>query len=305
MSNDSKDNNLLRRYNWAVYLFLLALAIIIFYGHLHWTQDQSIKNLLLNISSELIVITLVFFLVKQFFQIGQDNQKLVEQIKTTLTETPKEVIVYPTRDSLYNSAIAILKGDHWKRIGVFAPVGLWREDPSKAEWLSALAETVETEGVETVRGVFGLPPRRRDGKARSRDEIQQDLRYTKDKLSKFDEMTNVCLHFFPPAEASVGLGIIIFQSKDNSGKVAFALSSHEHEEVVDAAFGIDNDEVFSFVMDWFNDRIFQKSVNAFILQDDVRSFSTRWKDIVTKWYGGDYWDDSLKVEKHNEDVHSN
>jgi len=81
-------SDLFRRFGWAVYLLLLALAVIIFYGQLHWTKDAAIKSLLLNISSELIVITLVFFLVNQFFQYPpeerrQKEESLIRQLETT------------------------------------------------------------------------------------------------------------------------------------------------------------------------------------------------------------------------------
>jgi hypothetical protein len=171
---------------------------------------------------------------------------------------------------------------------VFAPVGLWREDELKTKWLEMLAESARTGKVETVWGVFGLPPIRRDGKTIPQSQVAKDLEHAKQVLSHFNGLKNVHLHFYPPAYASVGFGAIIFQRRDNTGQVAFGLATHEHEEVLDTGFGIDNDQILSFALDWFDDRIFWKATSAFILQDDSIPLIERWDDVVRAWYGEDY-----------------
>ena len=292
------EKSFFRRFGWAIYLLIFVIAVAIFFARLNWTEGEtlvdSIPDLLLNLSSELIAIALIFFLVNQIFEWKPQEEHQRQQayhlseIRSTLEQLKNKVFPYPSRRAIYDASVNTLKSDHWKKVRVFAPVGLWREDKAKQDWLKELGESAKTGNIETVWGVFGLPPLSKDGKARPRDQVIKDLNYAKQVLNVFDNSKNVHLHFYPPTHASVGIGAIIFQRKDNSGQVAFGLSSHEHEDVVDTAFGIDDDRVYSFALDWFDDRIFWKATGAFVLQDDAISLTERWTDIVEAWYGNDY-----------------
>lgn len=282
---------LVRRLGSAIYAFIFALAVVFFLLQLG-TNDELLRSLFLNLSCELIGAALIFFLVKQVF--GYDDEEwrqgqqeyLLGELENRLSK--RELTLYPSRRSIYDSGINALKSDHWKKVRVFAPVGLWREDELKKKWLEALAESARVGKLETVWGVFGLPPTKKDDKVLPPSQVVGNLEYVKQVLGLFNGLKNVRLHFYPPSDASIGFGVLIFQRKDNTGNVAFCLASHEYEDVVNRGFGIDNDQVFSYAIDWFDDRIFWKATNAFVLQDDSTSLMERWNDIVKKWYGEDY-----------------
>jgi hypothetical protein len=287
-------NNLVRRLGNAVYALIFVLAIVLFLLQFV-IQDGPTRNLFLNLSSELIGAALIFFLVKQAFGYDPEEQRqrqqehFLTQLSNILTQqATRELTVYPSRRSIYDSLINMLKGDHWKKVRIFAPVGLWREDELKKKWLEALAQSARTEKVETVWAIWGLPPLQKDGKALPKNQVVKNLEYMKQMLEQFSGLGHVSIHFYPPSYASVGLGAAIFERKDSTCEFAFALASHEHEDVVDTGFAIDNKEVFSFALDWFDDRIFWKATSAFVLQDDSLSLTERWDDIVKAWYGEDY-----------------
>jgi len=280
----------------AVYLIIFLLAVICYLIQLV-VGNETLRNMLISLSSNLVAVALVFFLVNLAFGYDRDElrewqqESFLNDLKRTLAQqTKRELIIYPTKRSVFDAAINTVTSDHWKMVRVFAPVGLWREDEAKTRWLETLAENARTGRVETVRAVFGLPPASRGGRTLSRSEVVNHLEYAKTILSKFSGLRNAILQFYPPssASASVGVGAIIFERRDSTGTVAFGLAVHEHEEVVDRAFGVENDEIFAYARDWFDDHIFGKATRVFILQDDAIPFLGRWDDIVKTWYGEDY-----------------
>jgi hypothetical protein len=287
-------NNLVRKLGKAAHAFILVLGIALFLLQF-LIQDESVKNLILNLGSEFIGVFLIFYFVKQTFGFDTEEQRQLQQeyflteLRNTLErQAARELTIYPSRMSMYDSLIGTLKSDHWKKVRIFAPVGFWRKDELKQKWLEALVESARTEKVETIWAVFGLPPLQKDGKLLQKSQVMKNLEYVEQRLIQFSGLRNVSLHFYPPSYASVGLGAVIFERKDGTCKFAFALASHEHEDVVDAGFGINNEQVFSFAQDWFDDRIFWKATSAFVLQDDSSSLTERWDCILKEWYGEDY-----------------
>ena len=88
-----------RRYVAAVYLLLLAVAVILGLVALNYVTDESMQSLLLNLSTELAGAVFIFLVVDQIFQLTEqeeqeqlaerlDNlqQNLSSQFKTLYTE---------------------------------------------------------------------------------------------------------------------------------------------------------------------------------------------------------------------------
>lgn len=80
--------NFFKRFGWAVYILLLALALILL-GLSHYVYQQGDSHdLLLNLSSELLGVGIVFFIVDQFFRwnpniIYEEQQALIlNELKT-------------------------------------------------------------------------------------------------------------------------------------------------------------------------------------------------------------------------------
>jgi len=284
----------IRRLGNAVYLLLFAIAAILFLVQ-YFITDDSVRNVLINLASELTAITLVFFLVNKAFGLDLEERRqrrmddLAAQLEGAIGKVEKsDLEIYTSREAIYDSGIGTLKKHYWDIVRVFAPVGLWNEDEAKKRWLVVLAEYARTKKVGTVRLVFGLPPKNKYGEVVPRDQVLKNVEHARKLLGLFDGMNNVSLHFYPPPHASVGLGAIIFQGDDNVGEVAFGLASNENEDVVDRAFGTNNKSVFLFAKQWFDDRIFYKATGAFVLQDDTTTLTQRWQDVIRAWYYKDY-----------------
>ena len=293
-----------RRYGWAIYLFIGALALIMFLLATFVFIEGQVNNLLTNLSAELLGVAFLFFLVNQFFQYdpeGESQRQLnlhiskMGELLEKATDKMTSFQIFPTRKATLDSSVAALEKNQWERMRVFAPVGLWEKDENKTQWLEAIAKHAKTKRVREVWGVFGLPPITRYGTTRPFDDVVQDLKHTRKLLGVFQELGNVELHFYPPSAASVGVGAIILENMDKTGgDVAFGLASHGSEEVVDTGFGIDDNQLFFLARDWFDGRIFHKATRNFILHDEDKSIDERWAGIVEAWYGKEYLSDHEK-----------
>lgn len=294
------NSDKLRRFGWAVYLFVGALAIIMFLAATSMTaREGPFSDLLLNLSADLLGVALIFFLVRQFFLWRPEDEQW-KQLDSQLSkmsrvlEQAKDVVpavqILPTRKAVYDLGISVLEDGQWEKVRIFAPVGLWREDEDKRQWLEAVAKHAKPGGrVKTVWGVFGLPPKTKDGETRPYDHVVEDLNHARKTLGLFGNLKNVVLHYYPPFHAAVGLGAIIFENVEKTGgELAFALSTHSHETVIDAGFGVNNKELFFIARQWFDEQIFLKATRMFILHDDDKSIEERWANIVETWYGKEY-----------------
>lgn len=277
--------SIIREYSLAIVPNLIPVFIIFAFSYVFLRRIQSIKSQQDNME----LVERITSQVRDDLQVTTQIKEMIQDFRQQFEQTQEQVVCYSSRDELYSNAISNLNSGNWKTIRIFAPVGLWKKDDDKRRWLNELAEHASDGTVEEVWAVFGLPPKTEveNGIEKSRDaeRISEDLEYVQETLSIFNGMTNVRLQFYPPAHASVGLGSIIFEKKDGTGQVAFALASHTDAEVVDTCFIIDDREVYSFALTWFDRRIFIGATSAFVLQDSTHSFKERWPKNVETWYG--------------------
>lgn len=304
-----------RRFGWAVYLFVAALAIILFLLAFR-VVDELYKGLLLGLAVQLLGVAFLFFLL-QFFQ--QDPGEVLEEkielrlgkmteLQEKIDERIKgDIDIFPTRQSIWDASLNIIARSQWDKVRIFAPVGLWRPDKSKAEWLKQIALCADETSlrVGTIWAVYGLPPKSRYGEERGAGEIIKDLQYFREVLNVFKNLKNVELHYSPPTHSSIGLGALIIENRAlTGGIVAFAMASHGHEEVVDAGFGVNTQqELFFLARAWFDDKIFRKATAKFILHDVEKSIEERWPSIVHRWYpelATNYQSTLSKVATHSD-----
>jgi hypothetical protein len=278
----------------AVYLLIFALAALLFLLQ-YFVSEAALKDLLINLAAGLAGVAFVFFMVNQTLGFDREAERLrkIEGIETGLTllmnkATESELTIYPAREVIFNISIETLNQHDWQIVRVFAPVGLWNEDEDKTRWLESLAKHASAKQVRQVRAVFGLPPTSKYNLPVSRQELEKNLKHARRILSNFNGLRNVSLNYYPPTHASVGLGAIVFEDENGKGRIAFGLASAENEEVVDRAFGIDNDRIFIYAQSWFDDRIFRKATGSFVLQDDSRTFNEGWNKAIETWYGANY-----------------
>jgi len=292
---NNTENNLLQRLGNAIYALMLAGALLLLLVAFFLFKDNPVwQSFSLNLAAGLVQVTLVYYLVERVFGFNPKRHeehtlaRLVTQLEKNISRAQSDVAVFPHRMSIYQTAIETVKAEHWKEIRIFAPVGFWREDEYKTAWLQELASQAAKGGVETVSAVYGLPPKELDGKPIPKEEVLRNLANARKVLGYFDGQKNVSIRFYPPTQASVGFGALIFQSNNREGQTAFALCSHTHEDLIDNGFATYNADVFMNALEWFDKRIFHTAVRSFVLQDERRSISQTWSNVVEAWYGKDY-----------------
>ncbi len=287
------DQKKLHRFRWAVYLFVGALAIILFFVGTFIAVETHLSDLLLSLSAELLGVALIFFVVNQFFLLRPEDEQreALSKVSRLLDQATRMTTVQllPTPEAVFDFGIAALENKQWEKLRIFAPVGLWRESEGKKRWLHAVAQHARTGSVKTVWAVFGLPPVSRKGETRPCSQVAEDLKYVRETLDVFSDLRNVTLHFYPPFPASVGFGTLIFESTERTGgELAFGLSSHIHEEVIDTGFCVNNSALFFTAREWFDQQIFWKATGKFVLHNEDKSLEERWTNIVETWYGKKY-----------------
>ena len=264
-----------------------------------------VSNLLLGVSANLIVVALVFFVVEQFFQF-RTEERIISQIrvaiKSELSQWERSIPVTLDRSELFQISREILERERWSDLKIFAPVGLWKPNSEKYYWFEAIANCAKSGSVERVEAVFGLPPMRKDDMDVKPEEIEVNLKHAFFMLKKFDRILDFTIRYYPPAEASVGVGALIFSKRNSTGMIALAYSRNSGE-VVDSGFTLADESVFELVNEWFDKRIFGKVTQSFVLQSENSSLLDNWENTVELWYGEDYsnldWNDySYQPEGH-------
>lgn len=292
-----------RRLGIALYLLVFAVGTILAYTFYRDEADPY-GDLMRGLSIEFLGITLIFFLFSLLFRWdpGEEQQQamdiqieemdarlkdlteLKEDIKST---TEGGIKTFPTRVSIWDKSIKIISEGQWDKLRIYAPVGLWRDDASKKQWVKDIADCARGNNpkIKRIWAIYGLPPIFKFDTKRSENEVDEDLEYMKQVLDVFNDMKNVELHYYPPSAASIGLGALILENETRTGgTVAFALASHGDEELVDFGFGLEHEEVFFNAKEWFDDKIFRKATGNFILHDSDTSLNQRWSRIKEKWY---------------------
>jgi len=285
------ENDMHRHHGRSIYWGIGVLAIVILFGSLLFIENEVWRGAAIGLAVELFGVAAIFFIIDLFGwnpsqpsqqQMTAQLQQMVEVTERIRQASKGNVDIYTTRQAVWDTSLTMVRKQQWNKLRLFAPVGLWREDESKKLWLQEVAKSVSgsSRQVNILFAIYGLPPKSRYGFDRSIDDVKKDLGYLKELLKPFN-LPHVELHYYPPMPVSVALGAIILEDKTQArGPVAFALSSQIHEELVDCAFSVeDNQQLFSLTKAWFDDRLFWGTTRNFILHDKDKSLGERWNDI--------------------------
>jgi hypothetical protein len=125
------DANKLKRYELLVYLFLLAIAVIVaFVGNM--LPQGTINSIMINVSSELIAASLLFFLVNRFL-LADDQPQSLENIEQSLEVMRADAERLERRR---HQKVRVMLQNGWKKIEL--PVALSLADLSRAEVLGRI-----------------------------------------------------------------------------------------------------------------------------------------------------------------------
>lgn len=190
-----------------------------------------------------------------------------KSVEKPLKEFPREIQLFPSKRTLYQAAIDTLldNNEEWYQVYVFALSGFWKRDDDKKVWLEALSEYARSHKQSYLWFAFGLPPIRRKREERPLADVVSDLERSYNLLKLFDGTEKIKFHFYPPVEASIGVGAIIFKRRDRTGLFTLGFAAHTDEEVVDRGLLINAADAFPDALDWLHDKVFQNALKEYNL----------------------------------------
>jgi len=109
------EKNQFKRFGWAIYLSIGLTALICFLFATYKIPDSTIRDLIVNLSSELFAVALIFFVVQQFFLWDPEDERkkqhetllnsFKEQLENQLEETlgSSRASHYLSRDEAYTA----------------------------------------------------------------------------------------------------------------------------------------------------------------------------------------------------------
>lgn len=197
----------------------------------------------------------------------------------------RKIDVFEDKTSLYAAATKTLKSRKWARVRIFAPVGIWKNEPEKKIWLKELAEYARNSGVKEMVAIFGLPPYWKDTTVLDKKLVFSDLAETKKALSLFKGISSIQIHYTYPSSFSMGIGIVLFEEypKRFGGKVAIAFASKSAADSVDMAFTLGDEGQFQDMCLWFDRRLLSDQTKMQSIPTKPEEFEKKWKQI-RNWY---------------------
>lgn len=281
---------------------LLTYGIVLFFGLLSfliggytpWIPDERLRQLLLGIAPNLIVLAIIFIFVERFVgwrpiheqvklleAVNDESQSTIDKLKQILDDITLQntgVEVYTTEEDMYAMLITTLNKGKWEHIRIFAPVGIWGDNESKKKWLSAVGTYLTTHPNTTLQGIFGLPPVFRGAKERDRSEVQHDLNRAKETLAGVTALSNknIELHYVMSDSEILGIGVVIFQDADAQGILTFGIARWASAEIVNTGFRTNNKKLFRAVTDWFDQKLFRAATENQVLLDSRTPLTEGW-----------------------------
>ena len=210
-----------------------------------------IKFALASIVSLLLVIT--------WYQL-----ETARQTQLSLEAGKIEIIKRPG-DIFLQGISTLEKGQRqggWKKVRIYAPVGI--ADPSllKTRWLEALKSSLENGNAQGFSALFALP-----------SDKSSYYTYAKKRLEMFEYTPCTELHYLPPDDdkhptAAEGLGAIIFENQDNDiYEIIFAFVGQANDgPMVRSGFVVRDKSVCNLVIDWFDNQIFKGTSKNCVLK---------------------------------------
>jgi hypothetical protein len=150
----------------------------------------------------------------------------------------------------------------WRRVCLYAPVGIWMTSQAKDEWLSDLLTALERNDVSQCWGVYGLAPKSEAAAWHTNGDR---------RLKTLIDAPHTQLHYLPPEDArhpsaAPGLGIIVFESYGDAPEyktIFLFISDHPESR---GGFMIADRGIGSTVAKWFDAQVFHGCSANFILR---------------------------------------
>ncbi|GAC1386794.1 MAG: hypothetical protein NVSMB33_16330 [Ktedonobacteraceae bacterium] len=229
----------------------------------------------------LSIIVLLLAIVWYQLEATRHTHRLLEAGKI-------EIIQYP--EDIFTRGVSTLeKGQRqggWKKVRIYAPVGIADPSPEKTRWLEALKSSLDNRSVQEFSALFALPS----------DESLY-YAFAKKRLELFEHTPCTEIHYLPPDDekhptAAEGLGAIIFEDRDNDRyEIIFAFVGQANRgPMIRSGFVLRDKNVCSLVTDWFDNQIFKGTSKNCVLigtsptRKDFVNFKTVLATIEEEYY---------------------
>ncbi len=166
-----------RQSEWNVFGHILTTSELSMYICMAVTFACGVASILVGIIvsvlAALVILAsgiLLLLLTFVWFQVGATRQ-----MQMSLESEKIEIIDLP--EGIFRQGISALERGRsrggWRKVRIYAPVGLWDPSQVKTNWLVALQSALEREQVQSFSGVYALPPDKRsfDTYAKGRLEL--------------------------------------------------------------------------------------------------------------------------------------
>jgi len=185
---------------------------------------------------------------------------------TAMAQAVGKLVAIPEPDDVFRHGSHTLterrgKGG-WKRVCLYAPVGVWMPSQAKDEWLADLLVALEKGDVGQCWGVYGLAPKSEAAAWHANGDR---------RLKILIEAPHTQLHYLPPEDArhpgaAPGLGIMMFEGYGDvpEYKVIFLfISDHPDSR---GGFMISDNGIGRTIVKWFDAQVFHGCSANFILR---------------------------------------
>jgi hypothetical protein len=234
----------------------LLLPVVAGIVNLIWTDKTPTTTILL--SSILAMLAALSLYVVDVALIGEDHQEALRRDIGSLGR------IGPPQD-IFVRGIAVLekakKQGQWKKVRLYAPVGLWDNSDNKTRWLTCLAGALRSGDVVEFSAVFGLPP----------DKLTYDS-VARPRLALFRDTPRTEIHFLPPTEtdlpvAAPGFGLVIFEhERPKYSEVLLGFVPFDTGIIADTGITVRSKDVAKILMHWYDSQVFHGSDRYVVLR---------------------------------------
>ncbi len=251
---------------WNVFGYVLTTSELSMYIFMAATFACGVASILVGIivsvlAAIVVLVSGILLLLLTFvwYQVGatRQMQMLLEAEKIETIELPEGIF----RQGISALERGRMRGG-WRKVRIYAPVGLWDPSQVKTDWLVALQSALEREQVQSFSGVYALPP----------DKLSFDT-YAKGRLELFENTPNTTVHYLPPEDdahptSAAGLGTIIFADPSTDRyEVIFAFVGEiTGGSMLRSGFVVRDQRIGRLVAEWFDTQILNDKSRTYVLR---------------------------------------
>lgn len=255
-----------RQSEWNVFGHIMTTSELSMYIFMVATFACGVASILVGIiisvlAAIVVLVSGILFLLLTFvwFQVGATRQ-----MQMALEAEKIEIIDLP--EGIFRQGISALERGRsrggWRKVRIYAPVGLWDPSQVKTDWLVALQSALEREQVQSFSGVYALPPDKRSFET-----------YAKERLELFENTPNTTVHYLPPEDdthptPAAGLGAIIFADPSTDRyEIIFAFVGEiTSGSMLRSGFVVRDHRIGRLVAEWFDTQILNDKSRTYVLR---------------------------------------